>query len=73
MNSLTIDRCIKNFQGGGGGGVLGSVSDRDAQQLPSTRNATRAKKKGGGGSKLYILPNIEEKYGSKYDIFLIFC
>ena len=44
--------------GGGGGGVLGQVSDRDAPHRPSTRNATRVKK---GGSKLYILPNFDEK------------
>ena len=44
--------------GGGGGGVLGQVLDRDAQHRPSTRNATRVKK---GGSKLYILPNFDEK------------
>ena len=30
----------------GVGGVLGQVSDRDAQHRPSTRNATRVKKKG---------------------------
>ena len=51
------------------GGVLVQVLDRDAQHRPSTRNATRVKK---GGSKLYILLNFDEKYGSKYDIFLIF-
>ena len=30
-----------------GGGLLGQVPDRDAQHRPSTRNATRVKKKGG--------------------------
>ena len=42
--------------------LLGQVLDRDAQHRPSTRNAIRVKKKkGGGGSKLYILPNFDEK------------
>ena len=45
------DGCL----GPGGGG---SVSDRDAQHLLSTRNATRVKI---GGSKLYILPYFDEK------------
>ena len=40
------------------GGVLGQVLDRDAQHRPPTRNATRVEK---GGSKLYILPNFDEK------------
>ena len=44
----------------GGGGVLGQVSDRDAPHRPSTRNATRVKKK-QLWSKLYILPNFDEK------------
>ena len=41
-----------------GGRVPGQVLDRDAQHRPSTRNVTRVKK---GGSKLYILPNYDEK------------
>ena len=40
-------------RGGGGGGG-------DAPHRPSTQNATRVKKK-GGGSKLYIFPNFDEK------------
>ena len=48
--------------GGRGGGVLGQVSDRDAHHRPSTRNATRVKKKGGVETiKLYILPIFYEK------------
>ena len=34
------------FPGGGGGGVLGKVSDRNASHRPSTRNTTRVKKGG---------------------------
>ena len=60
--------------GGGGGGVkivLGSVSDRDAQHLPSTRNATRVKKIGGGRNYTFC-PILMKNRVSKYDIFLIF-
>ena len=44
--------------GGGGGGILCQVSDRDAQHRPSTKNATRVKKR---ESKIDILPNFDEK------------
>ena len=40
------------------GGVLGWVSDRDAQHRRLTQNATKGEK---GGSKLYILPNFAQK------------
>ena len=40
------------------GGVLGWVSDRDAQHRSLTRNATKGQK---GGSKLYISPSFDKK------------
>ena len=42
-------------------GVLGWVSDRDAQHRLLTRNTKKGQKGGGGMSKLYILPNFDKK------------
>ena len=54
-----VDRLDQwEFQPFSPGGVLGQVLDRDAQHRPPTRNGTRVEK---GGSKLYILPNFDEK------------
>ena len=67
--NLTIERSMLSHQAQacrlfaiaqlpGGWGVLGWVSDRDAQHRCLTRNATKAEK---WGSKLYILPNFAPK------------
>ena len=55
--------------------LFGLVLDRDAQCSPpvESKRYKGKQKKGGRGSKLYILSNFDEKYVSKYDIFLIFC
>ena len=52
------------------GGVLGWVSDRDAQHRSLTRNATKGQK---GGSKLYISPSFDQKKGVKIRHFPHFC
>ena len=56
---------------GGGGGVLGQVSDRDAPQRPSTRNATRVEK---GGRNYAFCPILMKNGGrNTFSSFLLKC